>query len=60
MASGVSGYAAISARVRAMYSDLLSPQDITRLSDSPDFSALVSALKSTPYGKYLSGLKDNE
>ncbi len=60
MASGVSGYAAISTRVRAMYSDLLSPQDMTRLSDAPDFSALGSALKSTPYGKYLSGLKDNE
>jgi V/A-type H+-transporting ATPase subunit C len=60
MASGVSGYAAISTRVRAMYSDLLSPQDMTRLSESPDFPSLVSALKSTPYGKYLSGLKDNE
>ncbi|MBC7878868.1 MAG: V-type ATPase subunit [Anaerolineales bacterium] len=60
MASGVSGYAAISTRVRAMYSDLLTPQDMTRLSDSPDFPSLVSALKSTPYGKYLSGLKDNE
>jgi V/A-type H+-transporting ATPase subunit C len=60
MASGVSGYAAISTRVRAMYSDLLSPQDMTRLSESPDFVSLVGALKSTPYGKYLSGLKDNE
>ncbi len=60
MASGVSGYAAISSRVRAMYSDLLTPQDMTRLSDSPDFSALISGLKSTAYGKYLSGLKDNE
>ncbi|MEK6754322.1 MAG: V-type ATPase subunit [Chloroflexota bacterium] len=60
MASGVSGYAAISTRVRAMYSDLLAPQEMTRLGDSPDLPALVSALKSTPYGKYLSGLKDNE
>jgi len=60
MASGVSGYAAISTRVRAMYSDLLSPQEMARLSESPDFSSLVLALKSTPYGKYLSGLKDNE
>jgi V/A-type H+-transporting ATPase subunit C len=60
MASGVSGYAAISTRVRAMYSDLLTPQDMTRLSESPDFPSLVSALKSTPYGKYLSGLKDSE
>jgi V/A-type H+-transporting ATPase subunit C len=60
MASGVSGYAAISTRVRAMYSDLLAPQEMTRLGDSPDLPALVSALKNTPYGKYLSGLKDNE
>jgi V/A-type H+-transporting ATPase subunit C len=60
MASGVSGYAAISTRVRAMYSDLLTPQDMLRLSDAPDFPSLVSALKNTPYGKYLSGLKDNE
>jgi len=60
MASGVSGYAAISTRVRAMYSDLLTPQEVTRLSDSPDFSALVGSLKNTPYGKYISGLKDSE
>src|SRR5689334_20850558 len=60
MASGVSGYAAISTRVRAMYSDLLTSQEMARLSETPDFASLVSALKSTPYGKYLSGLKDSE
>jgi V/A-type H+-transporting ATPase subunit C len=60
MASGASGYAAISSKVRAMYADLLTPQDITRLSESPDLPTLVSALKSTPYGKYLSGLRENE
>lgn len=60
MASGVSGYAAISTRVRAMYSDLLTAQDMNRLSDSPDFLSLISALKNTQYGKYLSGIKDNE
>lgn len=60
MAGGVSGYAAISTRVRAMYSDLLSPQDMTRLSEAPDFPSLVSALKTTAYGKYLAGLKDTE
>lgn len=60
MAGGVSGYAAISTRVRAMYADLLTPQDMTRLSNASDFPSLFSALKSTPYGKYLSGLKDNE
>ncbi|HET9589578.1 MAG TPA: V-type ATPase subunit, partial [Anaerolineales bacterium] len=61
MASGgVTGYAAISARVRAMYSDLLTPQDMLRLNDSPDFPALFSALKTTAYGPYLEGLKDKE
>lgn len=57
---GVTGYAAISARVRAMYADLLSPQDWTRLSDSPDFSTLFSTLKTTAYGPHLEGLKDKE
>ena len=60
MAGGVSGYAAISARVRAMYADLLSPQDIVRLSDAPDFSSLFIALKGTGYGPYLESLKDKD
>jgi V/A-type H+-transporting ATPase subunit C len=60
MAGGVAGYAAISARVRAMYSDSLSPQDMARLSDAPDFPALFSSLKATAYGPYLDGLKDKD
>jgi V/A-type H+-transporting ATPase subunit C len=60
MGGGVSGYAAISSRVRAMYADLLSPQDILRLSDSPDFSSLFNSLKGTTYGPYLDGLKDKD
>ena len=40
MAGGVADYAAISARVRAMYADLLTPQDILRLSETPDFVSL--------------------
>jgi V/A-type H+/Na+-transporting ATPase subunit C len=60
MAGGVSGYAAISTRVRAMKADLLSPQEMARLSESPDFPSLVAALKNTPYGKYLSGLKESD
>jgi len=60
MASGVSGYAAISTKVRAMYSNLLSPQEIIHLSDSPDFPSLIGSLKSTQYGSYLTALKDNE
>ena len=57
---GVTGYAAISARVRAMYADLLTPQDMIRLNDSPDFSTLFSTLKTTAYGPYLDGLKDKD
>ena len=57
---GVTGYAAISARVRAMYADLLTPQDWARLNDSPDFPTLFSALKTTAYGPYLEGLKDKD
>jgi V/A-type H+/Na+-transporting ATPase subunit C len=60
MANGVSGYAAISARVRAMYSSLLSPQDFARLSDSPDFPTLIAQLKTTAYGPYLESLKERD
>jgi V/A-type H+/Na+-transporting ATPase subunit C len=60
MANGVSGYAAISARVRAMYSSLLSPQDFARLSDSPDLPTLIAQLKNTAYGPYLESLKERD
>jgi V/A-type H+-transporting ATPase subunit C len=58
--AGVSDYAAISARVRAMYAGLLTPQDMVRLSEAPDFSSLFNVLKSTSYGPYLDGLKDKD
>ena len=58
--SGVSGYAAISARVRAMYSVSLSPQELLRLSDVPDFPSLIVQLKHTAYGPYLENLKDKD
>ena len=58
--AGVASYAAISARVRAMYAGLLTPQDMIRLSESPDFMSLFNALKSTAYGPYLEGLKDKD
>ncbi len=60
MASGVADYAAISARVRAMYADLLTPQDTMQLSETPDFLSLFNSLKSTAYGPYLEGLKDKD
>lgn len=60
MGGGVTDYAAISARVRAMSADLLSPQDMLRLSEAPDFLSLFNALKGTAYGPYLEGLKDKD
>lgn len=60
MAGGVAGYAAISARVRAMSASLLTPQDFVRLSEAPDFVSLFNLLKNTAYGPYLEGLKDKD
>ena len=60
MAGGVSGYAAISARVRVMYSYLLSGDELARLSQLSDLSSLVAALKQTAYGPYLEALRDRE
>jgi V/A-type H+-transporting ATPase subunit C len=60
MAGGVTDYAAISSRVRAKYADLLTPQDMTRLSEAPDFLSLFNSLKSTAYGPYLESLKDKD
>jgi V/A-type H+/Na+-transporting ATPase subunit C len=60
MSGGVTDYAAISARVRAMSADLLSPQDMLRLSEAPDFLSLFNSLKGTAYGSYLESLKDKE
>jgi V/A-type H+/Na+-transporting ATPase subunit C len=57
---GVSGYAAMNARVRSMYSTLLSQQELGRLADSPDFETLITQLKRTPYGPYLDKVKDRE
>jgi V/A-type H+-transporting ATPase subunit C len=60
MSSGVSGYAALNARVRAMYSSLLSEQEMTRLSDADDFQTLTGLLKSSIYGPYIENLKDKD
>jgi V/A-type H+/Na+-transporting ATPase subunit C len=60
MAGGVSGYAAINARVRVMYSYLLSGEDLARLSQAPDLTALVAALRQTAYGSYVDALHEQE
>jgi len=58
--SGVSGYAAISARVRAMNASRLGPQVMEMLSETADFAALVGGLKQTAYRPYLESLKDKD
>ncbi len=56
--SGASGYAALNARVRVLYSDLLMPEDYARLLEAPDFNSVIGLLSSTRYGPYLDRAKD--
>jgi V/A-type H+-transporting ATPase subunit C len=56
---GVSAYAAIQARVRAMYSMLLTPQAWADLCEADDFSILIELLTQTAYGPYLMRVEDN-
>ncbi len=58
--SGISGYAAVNARVRVMYSTLLTPQEMGRLSEAPDFNSLMEQLKHTAYGPYLEQVRDRD
>lgn len=55
---GVSGYASIHARVRAMASNLLTPQAWARLCETTDLNALIGLLKDTAYGPYLTRVED--
>jgi V/A-type H+/Na+-transporting ATPase subunit C len=57
---GVSDYAATNARVRSMFSTMLSEQDYNRLAEADDFDALVNHLKRTEYGRFLDQVKDRE
>ena len=58
MAGGVSGYAAINARVRIMFSYLLGRGDLERLSQAPDLTALAAGLRQTAYGPYIDSLRE--
>lgn len=60
MASGVSGYAALNARVRVMYSHLLSASELTALGDTADLPALTAQLKRTAYGPQLDAMKEKD
>ena len=44
MPNGASEYAAINARVRAMYSTLISEQELARMFEVPDFNSLIELL----------------
>lgn len=58
--SGVAGYAAIHARVRILYSRLLTPQEIIILSEATDFGTLLEFLEDSPYGPYLKSVEEKE
>ncbi len=60
MAGGVTEYAATNARVRSMYSTLLSPQSFLELYEAPDFNTLVAVLKRTPYGPNLERVAEKD
>ncbi len=56
---GVSAYAAIQARVRAMYSTLLTSTIWSDLVEAADFSLLIESIKQTVYGPYLMSVDDS-
>jgi V/A-type H+-transporting ATPase subunit C len=60
VAGGVSAYAAVNARVRIMYSYLLSAQYLAGLSDAPDFASLNGLLKDTAYAPYLESITEKD
>jgi len=57
---GVSGYAALNAKVRVMYSTLFTTQELASLYEAIDFNALITLLKNTKYGSYLEKSKDKD
>jgi V/A-type H+/Na+-transporting ATPase subunit C len=57
---GVTGYAALNAKVRVMYSTLFSSEELAALYEAADFNALITLLKNTRYGRYLDKAKDKD
>jgi V/A-type H+/Na+-transporting ATPase subunit C len=57
---GATGYAALNARVRVMYSTLFTQQALNALYEAPDFNALIGLLKNSEYGPYLEKTKDKD
>ena len=59
-ASGVAGYAAVNAQVRAMYSNMLSTESWEKLYEANDFNNLIMILKNTVYAPYLTSLEGKD
>jgi V/A-type H+-transporting ATPase subunit C len=60
LSSGVFGYAAINARVRAMIANLLGPQDWAELINAPDYASLLGTLRRSVYGPYLTRVDERD
>lgn len=60
LATGVFSYAAINTRVRAMYATLLTQQEWNDLINAPNYSGLISLLRRTVYGPYLSQVDETQ
>jgi V/A-type H+/Na+-transporting ATPase subunit C len=59
MSGGVTGYAAVCARVRVKYANLISPSQMRQLADAPDLTAFSEALKRTPYEQLASDIHES-
>lgn len=59
MAGGANAYAAVHARVRAMAANILDQSTWQRLINTPDLMGLVTVLKDTVYGNYVSATDDH-
>jgi V/A-type H+/Na+-transporting ATPase subunit C len=60
MGSSVRDLAYIYARVRAMISTLLTPQELNEMILAPDYSALLGMLRRTIYGPYLARVDEKD
>ncbi len=58
--SGVAGYAAVNAQVRALYSNMLSLETWKVLCEASDFNSLIATLKQTVYAPYLTALAEDD
>jgi V/A-type H+-transporting ATPase subunit C len=57
---GVAAYSAVHARVRAMYSRMLTSENRARLCEAATLAALVAGLGETIYGPYLAKVADKD